>query len=125
MVPTECSSLKYPVHDSGGVWTVTPDNSTSSISNGTFYVPGPGTGGGPGGFLNGTNSNSTSGITSSGWSFYGQVAILELSDGSWVTNFYAGSSSFDGVYTLEWNVTDTTTDIPVTIKKTAPSNPSS
>ncbi|KAH8890321.1 hypothetical protein GQ53DRAFT_807099 [Thozetella sp. PMI_491] len=80
--------------DNDGVWTISPDNSSAPFSNETFYVPGPSSGGGPGGFLNGTAPPDNSTFTSSGWSFYGSIAILELSDGSWATNFYAALVTF-------------------------------
>jgi hypothetical protein len=69
------------------------------------------------------SSNSTEDLVSTGFGFYGTVAFLFPSDGSFQSSWSAIPSEIDGVWTLEWNQTDASTGaIPLTIKSTPPSN---
>lgn len=69
------------------------------------------------------SSNSTTGLTKTGFGFYGTVAFLFPDDGSFQSAWSAIPSEVDGVYTLEWNQTDASVGaIPLTIKSTPPSN---
>jgi hypothetical protein len=120
MALADMSSSKVTVGSSGSEWNGN-FTSNSTAPTGFFAVPGPGAPPGQISFV----SNSTSDVVTSGWLFYGHVAILENSDGSWLTLFYATPTDVTGVWTLSWNETDTTTSaVPVTLKDSPPSTTS-
>ncbi|KAI1762276.1 hypothetical protein GGR53DRAFT_502087 [Hypoxylon sp. FL1150] len=71
-----------------------------------------------------TNSTPGSGMSASGFTFYGEVLLHKGSDGSLKSLWYATPLSQDGVWSLEWNSTgdDTSGQIPLTLSATAPAH---
>lgn len=103
-------------------WVANPNTTdtgpNSTFSNAVFFVPGPDSSSRQVGFL-ASNSTPTDDVTS-GFTFYGHVAILVDSAGAWQTLFYAIPTSSNGIWSLNWNTTDEDDAIPVTLKDSAP-----
>ncbi|KAI1249105.1 hypothetical protein MGN70_008714 [Eutypa lata] len=95
---------------------------TPSWSNVTFYVPTTSASSHQTGFI--TNSTASSNVSTSGFTFYGGVC-MHTDDGALTTLWYAAPTDTDGVWTLNWNSTDDTTDgqVIVSLKTKAPSRP--
>ena len=68
-------------------------------------------------------SNTSSGdVVTSGFFFYGHVAMLSTSSGDLESVFFAQDTDTDGLWKLMWNVTATDDSIvPLTLKNTPPS----
>lgn len=111
------------VLDSVSSWLASSNGTTGdqAFTNATFYVPGPAATSDQVGFLAASDSASDDIITT-GFNFYGHVVILEASSGEWETLFYALPTDTDGVWTVNWNGTDVTDAIPLTLKNTQPPN---
>ncbi|KAK3689007.1 hypothetical protein B0T22DRAFT_460745 [Podospora appendiculata] len=120
----------FPVTSGGdGSFSASPNttapvfnNATASppFNNTSFFIPGAGNPSHEVGFA--ANTTSTDVITT-GWKFYGHIALLESADGSLISLFWAVPSGTDRVWNLTWNETDTSDGaIPVTLKDTPPPN---
>lgn len=110
--------------DSDGGWHASPNKTAlngnaPSWSNLTFAVPGSASASHDVVLAKST----TDGLVSSGFGFYGTVAFLFPSDGSFQSSWSAIPSEMENVWTLEWNQTDPSTGaVPLTIKSIPPSN---
>lgn len=87
-----------------------------------FYAPTPA--GHTGFYKEGISNVSTSDIVTSGFTFYGMTAMLEI-DGQLYTEWYAVPTPIDGLWSVSWNTTDTfdTSEAePITVRKVYPPN---
>lgn len=87
-----------------------------------MFVPAAGSSDMRVGFLDSGNSSDSTHITT-GFSFYGNTAILIGTDGSLETMWTALETGA-GVYALYWNET-ASGQVPVTLRRVAPSSPAS
>lgn len=87
-----------------------------------FYVPSPA---GPTGFYKeGISNVSSSDIITSGFTFYGNTAMLKL-DGQLYTDWYAVQTTTDGLWSVGWNATDavdTSRTELISVRKVNPPN---
>ncbi|KAH9889739.1 hypothetical protein F4778DRAFT_388989 [Xylariomycetidae sp. FL2044] len=101
----------------------TASGTTPSWSNGTFYIPGTTSASHRIGF---TNSTATEDMDTTGFMFYGKVALHKSTSGDLETLWYAVPTDADDVWALNWNTTgdeESGDKILVTLKTTAPSVP--
>ncbi|KAI2470211.1 hypothetical protein F4781DRAFT_186475 [Annulohypoxylon bovei var. microspora] len=122
---TEAAAVSFEVGTDNsllGSPNTTTGDTTPTWSNLTFNVPDTTSSSHQVAFSNSTNS--TTGRSSSGFTFYGQF-LLHNTDGSLKSMWYALPSGQDGIWTLNWNSTGDDTDgqVIVTLKATAPSTP--
>ncbi|KAK3368779.1 hypothetical protein B0H63DRAFT_515300 [Podospora didyma] len=113
----------------GGAFSAAPNTTapvfnnateTPPFSNATFFVPGEGSSSHQVGFSSDITSTD---IITTGWTFYGHIALLEAAGGSLISLFWAVPSGTEGVWNLTWNETDASSGaIPVTLKDTPPPN---
>lgn len=70
-----------------------------------------------------TNSTPGSGMSATGFTFYGHVLLHQNDDGTLKSLFYAVPSDTEGIWSLDWNSTDDDTEgkVLLTVKATAPS----
>jgi hypothetical protein len=130
--PETCCSLlteKTVTSTAAASFAATPNvtapvssNATANppFTNATFFVPGADSSSHQVGFA--TNS-TIGGFVTSGFAFYGQMAVLERSDGSWMSLFWAVPTSTLGIWSMTWNETGTEDGVvPVTLKSMPPAN---
>ncbi|KAG9187947.1 hypothetical protein G6011_01870 [Alternaria panax] len=99
---------------------VTDGDVAPSWSNVTLFVPEPSSGDKRVGFLPPNDGTGNTTTHTSGFAFYGSTAMLHGDDGSISTAFSSIKSQKTGMYELFWN--DTEGAIPLTLRRTAPSN---
>ncbi|KAH7007166.1 hypothetical protein EDB80DRAFT_777747 [Ilyonectria destructans] len=123
---TEAAPVVFTTSD--GVWlgspnsTIFSDSDLPSWSNYTFSVPSAGSSAHDVSFLSSTNS--TSGVFTTGFTFYGTFIFVTGTSGSMESLWYALPTDTDGIYKLNWNTTGDDTDgkILLTLKKNPPSS---
>lgn len=98
-------------------WLANPKVGGDAFTNVTYYVPNPS---GPTGFV--TSNTTATDIITSGFTFYGTLAMLKL-DSKLYTLWYAVPTGIDGVWSVGWNATSDQTDAELlTVKAVNPPN---
>ncbi|KAH8812562.1 hypothetical protein F5884DRAFT_898824 [Xylogone sp. PMI_703] len=100
--------------------TTTNDSSSISSSGATLIVESSS----GSQFRFNSNDTNPSGAIASGWKLYGGIILLNIND-TFVDPIYAVATSTAGVWTLNWNVSEDASAIPVSIKNSPPSAPPS
>ncbi|RDW74924.1 hypothetical protein BP6252_06066 [Coleophoma cylindrospora] len=102
-------------------WNVTSNTTTTSS---TFYIVTTTDAFAPAGFLS-ANATASTGVETLGFALYGS-SVAFISDSTYLSQFWATKVS-DDEYTINWNVngSDHANSIPVNLKITAPTLPSS
>ena len=98
-------------------------NGTSKppFENQQLFVPGPGSSDHQIGFT----QNATSNQVTSKFIWYGHFLLVENDGGEYTSLFYAKKTEHDGIFSLQWNITDDDNEgdfISISMRGLPPSN---
>ncbi|KAN0099925.1 hypothetical protein V8E51_013700 [Hyaloscypha variabilis] len=118
--PSTLSAITWDITtDTSTAWNATTSNSTSV---GSFFIT-PGSSLGAVGF---TSANTTSAVTTTGFSLFGEQVVF-VNGSTYESQFWASSTDTDGVWALYWNSDgiEEGSSVPVVLKTIGPSGTTS